>query len=113
MYAIALDLDMSALERQHPDDSWKIALHEIHRVLTGEGFYGMRGSSEYFSGMYYGSEHINAVECVRVAQKLASELWWFTTCVCSIHMLRIEDKDDLGPAIGLTLSPARRLPEHL
>lgn len=42
----------------------------------------------------------HAVTCVLAAQRLARELPWFGASVRDIRMLRIEDLNDLGPAIG-------------
>ena len=49
--------------------------------------------------MYFGGEMINAVTCVLAAQDLARSLPWFSACVRDIRMLRIEEFNDLMPAV--------------
>lgn len=47
----------------------------------------------------FGGESINAVNCVLIVQKLAKKYPWFSTCVKDIRMLRIDEYNDLGPAL--------------
>ena len=49
--------------------------------------------------MYFGDETIDAVRCVLVAQQLSKKLPWLSQCVTDIRMLRIEDNNDLMPAL--------------
>ena len=49
--------------------------------------------------MYFPVDDIDAVECVTIAQDLAAEFDWFTPCIKVIRMLRIEDDNDLMPAL--------------
>ncbi len=64
-------------------------------VLEDEGFLRRQGS------VYFGEpDRVDAVTCVLVAQRLANELPWFSQCVRDIRMLRIEENNDLGPAIS-------------
>jgi virulence-associated protein VapD len=50
--------------------------------------------------VYFGNPNrIDAVKCVLAAQRLARELPWFGQSVGDIRMLRIEENNDLGPAI--------------
>jgi len=60
--------------------------------------------------VYFGTDVIDAVSCVVVAQQLAQEFDWFQPAVRDIRMLRIEDNNDLKPAIdqGVTGSKRRR-----
>ena len=51
--------------------------------------------------VYFGDESINAVTCVMVVQKLAKKFPWFSACVKDVRMLRIEENNDLMPAIHL------------
>ncbi len=64
-------------------------------VLEDEEFLRRQGS------VYFGEpDRVDAVTCVLVAQRLANELPWFSQCVRDIRMLRIEENNDLGPAIS-------------
>jgi virulence-associated protein VapD len=94
MYAITFDMDTETLQYAYPGDSWRNAYVEVRRVLIEEGFDWQQGS------VYFGNpKHIDAVKCVVVAQRLARELPWLSGSVRDIRMLRIEENNDLGPAI--------------
>ena len=94
MYAITFDLDIDALQQLYPGESWRNAYTEIRRILIEDGFEWQQGS------VYFGNpERINPVTCVIAAQRLARELPWFTDSVRDIRMLRIEENNDLGPAV--------------
>ncbi|HYW53917.1 MAG TPA: virulence factor [Candidatus Elarobacter sp.] len=100
MYAITFDLDTDTLQQVYPGDSWRNAYTEIRRILIDDGFEWQQGS------VYFGSpERIDAVTCVIAAQRLARELPWFTESVRDIRMLRIEENNDLAPAVE---EPRRR-----
>jgi virulence-associated protein VapD len=94
MYAITFDMDTETLQQAYPGESWRNAYVEIRRVLIEEGFDWQQGS------VYFGNPgQIDAVTCVLAAQRLARELPWFGQSVRDIRMLRIEENNDLGPAI--------------
>jgi len=93
MYAITFDLDMDALQRTYTGASYNNAYGEIRKILVDEGFSWQQGS------VYFGGDRITAVTCVLAAQRLARELPYFASAVRDIRMLRIEDMNDLGPAI--------------
>jgi virulence-associated protein VapD len=96
MYAITFDLDTDTLQQVYPGDSWRNAYTEIRRILIDGGFAWQQGS------VYFGDpERIDAVTCVVTAQRLARDLPWFTESVRDIRMLRIEENNDLGPAVDL------------
>lgn len=42
---------------------------------------------------------MNAVKCVMAAQALSRQLTWFKASVRDIRMLRIEEMNDLEPAL--------------
>ncbi len=95
MYAITFDLDTDTLQQVYPGDSWRNAYGEIRKILIEEGFEWQQGS------VYFGDpETIDAVTCVLAAQRLARELDWFSEAVRDIRMLRIEENNDLGPAVA-------------
>lgn len=92
MYAIAFDMDIDSL-RIHYGDPYNNAYTEIRKVLQAHGFNWQQGS------VYFGGENINAVTCVLAAIDLASQLSWFAPSVRDIRMLRIEELNDLMPAV--------------
>lgn len=62
--------------------------------MEQNGFEWQQGS------VYFGTTSIDAVKCVLTVQKLAQTYALFPTCVKDIRMLRIEENNDLMPAIG-------------
>jgi virulence-associated protein VapD len=92
MYAIVFDMDIDSL-RQHYGDPDNNAYLEIRRILERHGFTWQQGST------YFGGERINAVTCVLAAVDLSHSLPWFAASVRDIRMLRIEELNDLMPAI--------------
>ena len=92
MYAIAFDMDIDSL-RANYGDPYNNAYVEIRRVLQGYGFTWQQGS------VYFGGESVTAVTCVLAAQDLARSLTWFAASVRDIRMLRIEELNDLMPAV--------------
>ena len=95
MYAIAFDLDTSKLKETYHNESWQNAYADVRKFLEKRNFDRTQGS------VYFGNEAVDAVSCVLTVQDLAKEYPWFTPSVKDIRMLRIEDNNDLGPAIGL------------
>ncbi len=92
VYAIAFDMDIDAL-RTNYGDPYNNAYLEIRRVLQRHGFAWQQGS------VYFGGEAVTAVTCVLAAQDLARSLPWFAASVRDIRMLRIEELNDLMPAV--------------
>ena len=92
VYAIAFDMDIEAL-RVNFGDPYNNAYLEIRRVLQRHGFAWQQGS------VYFGGEAVTAVTCVLAAQDLARSLPWFAASVRDIRMLRIEELNDLMPAV--------------
>src|SRR5262249_17370594 len=92
VYAIAFDLDSEAL-RANYGDPYKNAHLEIRKVLERHGFAWQQGS------VYLGSETVTSVTCVLAAMDLARSLPWFAASVRDIRMLRIEELNDLMPAV--------------
>ena len=92
-YAIAFDLSTDALKQHYNPTSPNNAYSEIGRFLASQGFSRRQGS------LYFGDNNVNAVKCVVVVQQLAQALPWFSNCVTDIRMLRIEDYNDLKPAL--------------
>jgi virulence-associated protein VapD len=92
VYAIAFDMDIEAL-RNNYGDPYNNAYLEIRRVLLRHGFNWQQGS------VYFGGEAVTAVTCVLAAMDLARSLPWFAASVRDIRMLRIEELNDLMPAV--------------
>ncbi|MEI6430391.1 MAG: virulence factor [Pseudanabaena sp. ELA607] len=92
MYAIAFDMDIESLQLNY-GDPYNNAYSEIGRVLQRNGFTRQQGS------VYFGNENINAVTCVLAAMEVSKSLPWFAASVRDIRMLRIEELNDLMPAV--------------
>lgn len=93
MYAIAFDLDQNILSETYPNDSYTNAYNDIKRVLRDFGFVTQQKS------VYFGNG-VDAVGCVLAVQALARKYAWFVPSIKDIRMLRIEDNNDLRPAIA-------------
>ena len=92
MYAIAFDMDIESL-RSNYGDPYNGAYLEIRKILQEHGFTWQQGS------VYFGGERINAVTCVLAAIDLSRQLPWFAASVRDIRMMRIEELNDLMPAV--------------
>jgi virulence-associated protein VapD len=93
MYAIVFDLDTSVLEATYGGSSWRNAYGEVRKALADYGFDWQQGST------YFGNEKVDAVTCVLAIQDIAKRFGWFSPSVKDIRMLRIEENNDLMPAI--------------
>ena len=93
MYAITFDLDTEQLTKLYPNDSWRNAYNDIKNTLLPMGFTWQRG------GVYFGTDQMNAVKCVLAVQVLSKNYPWFRGSVRDIRMLRIEELNDLMPAL--------------
>ena len=93
MYAITFDLDTQILEQSYGNASWRNAYADIRNALRNHGFGWQQGS------VYFGDETVNAVSCVLAVQDLTRRFPWFRPSVRDMRMLRIEENNDLGPAI--------------
>lgn len=94
MYAITFDMDTSRMEELYDGSSWRNGYTEIGNVLREHGFDWRQGS------VYFGDDSVNAVTCVLAIQDVAKRLNWFSPSVRDVRMLRIEEFNDLGPAVG-------------
>lgn len=92
VYAIAFDMDIESLRAAY-GEPYNNAYAEIREVLQRHGFNWQQGS------VYFGGPQINAVTAVLAVQDLADQLPWFRASVRDIRMLRIEELNDLMPAI--------------
>ena len=94
MYAIAFDLDQEQLRIHYPGNSLTNAYEAIRRELEAFGFFRQQGS------VYFGDELVTPVTCVMAVQAVQKRHTWFAKSVSDIRMLRIEENNDLMPAIG-------------
>ena len=93
MYAVVFDMDTESLIQNYHNDSYKNAYADIRRILLRHGFEWLQGST------YFGGERINAVTCTLAVIDLTQQLPWFAAAVRDIRMLRIEEQNDLMPAV--------------
>jgi len=92
-YAITFDLDTQCLNDACPLLTYNNAYGDVKRFLLSNGFAGQQGS------VCFGDETMDAVKCVIVIQQLVKKHPWFATCAKDVRMLRVEDNNDLMPAI--------------
>ncbi|MBD3817127.1 MAG: virulence factor [Halothiobacillus sp. 14-56-357] len=94
MYAIAFDLKVADLELHYSGNSYNNAYGDIKKFLATKGFSRQQGS------VYFGdSDKVDAVKCVMAVNALSNQYPWFKQCVTDIRMLRIEENNDLAPAL--------------
>lgn len=93
MYAISFDLKVSALEQNYPGNSYQNAYGDIKKFLANHGFSNQQGS------VYFGDETVNAVKTVMTVNTMSQQFPWLKACVTDIRMLRIEENNDLSPAL--------------
>lgn len=94
VYAIVFDLNYEALKIHRPGNSPNHAYDDICRILQQHGFRRQQGS------VYFGEKHVTPVHCVMAVQDIQKSYSWFAKCVRDIRMLRIEEHNDLMPAIA-------------
>ncbi len=94
MFAIVFDLDKISLVHTYPNTSWRNSYTDLRRILEERGFEWQQGST------YFGTDKVTAVDCVLAVQELKRTYNWFQPSVRDIRMLRIEENNDLGPALN-------------
>lgn len=94
VYAICFDLDQRLLEAHYPGAHPENAYGDICRELAAHSFRRQQGS------VYFGDRGTNPVSCVLAVQALSKRYPWFRSAVRDIRMLRIEENNDLMPAVG-------------
>jgi virulence-associated protein VapD len=95
MYAVLFDLDTNCLNDNYHGNNVPNAYGDIRKFMELNEFEWRQGS------VYFGNDKIDAVKCVITVQKLAKLYPWFSTCVKDVRMLRIEENNDLMPAISI------------
>jgi virulence-associated protein VapD len=93
VYAICFDLDTEALQKLYRAASWQNGYQDIARVLSRHDFGRQQGS------VYFGDRTVDPVRCVLAIQEVAKNCPWFSQVVRDVHMLRIEENNDLLPAV--------------
>lgn len=93
MYAIAFDLDTRTAEALL-GANWRGCYEQIGRVLNDHGFHGQQGS------VYFGQPGSNPVLCVKAVQAIERRYPWFPRVIRDLRMLRIEEENDLLPALS-------------
>lgn len=94
MYAIAFDLDQDALAAHYKGTYPRSAYDELRREFAAHRFQRQQGS------LYVGEKGTDSVSCVLVVQALTKKFPWFRPAVRDIRMFRIEENNDLMPAVG-------------
>ena len=97
MYAISFDLDTATLADVYPNDNWRHAYEQIRGVLERHGFDRQQGS------VYFGGVKVTAVTTVLAVQDIARQHAWFAPAVRDIRMLRIDEWNDLNPAVAAAI----------
>lgn len=95
VYAITFDLDTEMLATHYPVASHTNGYDDIRRVFEEYGFLRQQGSV-YFSQR----DDASPVTCVLAVQEVVRRYPWFRQAVRDIRMLRIEENNDLMPAVG-------------
>lgn len=94
MYAIVFDLDQDTLSKTYHNASYTNAYTDIKKALEPHGFVRQQGS------VYFGdAAKVDAVTCVLAVMDISSKFPWFAPSIKDIRMLRIEDNNDLMPAV--------------
>jgi virulence-associated protein VapD len=103
VYAIAFDLNTTTAEKLC-GTNWRNCYAQIAHVLADFGFARKQGS------VYFGDHTSDAVRCVMAVQELDRRYAWFGRVVTDLRMLRVDEDNDLLPALSneLRLGDTRR-----
>ncbi len=94
VYAIAFDLDGATAEK-HCGPNWRGSCYaKIANVFSEFGFGRVQGS------VYFGDESSDAVRCVMAVQEADRRFAWFASAVKDLRMLRVDEDNDLLPALS-------------
>ena len=104
LYAIALDFDPERLRIHRPGHTITSACDAILGEIKSFGFTHKQG------GVFFGDENVTPVTCVLAMQAVKQQHPWLGQTLSSARILRIEDNDDLMPAI--TSIPALNQRSH-
>ncbi|MDL0088612.1 virulence factor [Campylobacter gastrosuis] len=95
MYAVIFEFEANYLSENGANPPKVYG--EIRKFMEQHGFKWQQGSA------YFGDETINAVTCVATVQILAKQMPNFANCVKDVRMLKIEENNDLMPAVKVVL----------
>ena len=98
MCAISFDMDTTSRQPGYHNASWPNAYNDIGRGLHAHGFGPRHGS------VCFDDDIVDAVRCVLSVQAMARAYVWFSPYVRDIRMPRIEDNNDLMPAVAAVIS---------
>lgn len=93
MYAVLFDMDTNCLDQQYEGNTYHNSYKLIKDFMIANDFEWKQGS------VYFGKDSIDAVSCVLIVQNLAKKYSWFAGCVKDVRMLRIEENNNLMPAL--------------
>ncbi len=93
MYAISFDLDTKKVAEHYNNDK-TAAYSLIETVFRDHGFNRKQGS------VYFGDKAATSVTCVLAVQDLVRRHPKMRFVVRDIRMLRVEENNDLAPALG-------------
>lgn len=105
IYAIDVEWDdaaFEALKDPTKPSSLEDANSIVESTLQRWGFTAKQGS------LYLGDPHVDPVRCVLAIQHLTRTFSWFEPSIWTAVMLRIEDQNDLMPAIQAVLTSAHK-----
>lgn len=94
MYAVLFDFDTNCFDEHYDGITYNRAYKLVKDFMMNKGFTWKQG------GLYFGTDKIDAVGCVLAIQKLAEKYAWFSAFAIDVRMLRIEENNDLFPAIS-------------
>jgi virulence-associated protein VapD len=97
VYAIAFDFDTMTAERLCGANWRGTCYSKLAAVFAEFGFARVQGS------LYFGDETSDAVRCVMAVQEADRRFAWFARVVRDLRMLRVDEDNDLMPAINTRL----------
>lgn len=106
MYAIVFDLESDALQRTYVNPTTgNLAPQSFTNAWTAiRTEFELRKFVWKQKSVYFGTKEVTAVDCVLAVQHLTQTFPWFAASVIDIRMLRIEDDNDLRPAIDFQVA---------
>ena len=94
VYAITFDLDGKVAEKLCGPNWRGTCYGRIASVFAEHGFGRVQGS------VYFGDEDSDAVRCVMAVQAADTRFAWFGRSVRDLRMLRVDENNDLLPALS-------------
>ena len=88
------EMDSTVLQASYHNTSWQNACNDIGKTLRQHGFNQQQVS------VHFDDDTVDAVRCVLAVQDLSRNYVRFSPAFHDIRMLRIEDNNDLMPAVA-------------